>query len=162
MSLFPFLVYHRPQWTVYNACVSEGDLEVYSWFLYLSCGTVIQSRSIRVSGPTYLWSQSRSWDRGTQHWNGLSNVGDAVRWNMDRGTNVGSVFMFEIVFIVSIARWRLEASLLGAQKETCRLFVSLSWSKHDPPPFFGLALTTGQYGDSINTPSRRSIRSASA
>ena len=37
-----------------------------------------------------------------QHWNGLSNVGEVVRSNRNRGTHVGSVFAFEVVFIVSI------------------------------------------------------------
>ena len=32
----------------------------------------------------------------------LSNVGEDVRSNRNRGTNVGSVFAFEVVFIVSI------------------------------------------------------------
>jgi hypothetical protein len=39
---------------------------------------------------------------GTQHWNGLANVGEDVRWDRNRGTNVGSAFVFEVVFIVSI------------------------------------------------------------
>ena len=37
-----------------------------------------------------------------QHWNELSNVGEDVRNNKNRGTNIGSVFAFEVVFIVSI------------------------------------------------------------
>ena len=37
-----------------------------------------------------------------QHWNGLSNIGEAVSRSQDRGTNIGSVFAFEVVFIVSI------------------------------------------------------------
>ena len=40
---------------------------------------------------------------------GLSNVGEDVRSDNNGGTNVGSVFVFEVVFIVSILQdegWR--------------------------------------------------------